>query len=1296
MRWKMLIAAFAFLLCAGLAVWYLNTASFHELVRSRLISRIEKATGMNCRIDRLSLNLFRGRFEIRGLELVPRARMAGSITLQAEEIRASLSLSSFWRFRVRLDELSVLRPYLELISSGSRSSWNPEGMLKTLKASFRLEAAKVAVQEGRFHLDSRTIPLNLSLEDLDCQIRYAEKRPSYKIHLAYRQSRVFYKRRDIVHGLDTRLDLSVQGIEIESYEFRHGTSLLRGHGSIGDWASPAILLYANGVVSAKDFTLAHPSLSEGRGDVNVQADFRRDKDGIRSKGTFSAPGGGYRRMNYRDLAGAYEIARDVLHLRNVTGRIARGSFRINGDIQLRETREAPNRVNVTTSKVPLVEAGRLLNLPLENFENTADATAALLWHPGRRDFRADCSVTLHGLTDAEAARAKGTLLGGNIQFTAYEGGAVHISSASLSSPSTSLQTSGGEEAVFRVRLATTRPAEPLDLLSGFSPRVADLCARQPDLRNMAGSYEVEGDVRVKSASDIEFEGKVAVRDGQLRSYRVDDLSARVLFSSPRLDVRSLSVRRGTQSVAGELDLGLAGMERISSLRFQGTLHGISLADLKDLGVESPQVAGILDASGSVWYSDGIWEGDGEIIAEKGSFKGERFDRLRIRAQIADQQLRLTRAEATRGVARFSAQGVVDLKTRQLNLTTTLDGFSLDQIPAVQERALPVQGRVRATGVLKGTPDNPSFSGAFDLESLHYGSWNLGRGKGRVEFSQGMVRGNAAIQSKFGSLTAQGSISTISGYPGKAVLEFKDLDVQRIFTGRTPSYLEGLSTALQGKIDVDGEFQDPARLKIRGEVDGARFKVLDYELHNEGSIEFTVLNRNFRAQRIHFVGEGTSLALSGTVPLDDSARLDLNLSGSLNLRLLEGLEGNLRTGGTAALNIRASGAKKNPQFIGRVTLRDAAFEHAELPFRMSGMQGDIVFSRNLIRLESVRGTAASGTVQLSGVLEHQNAVLRSVNMGISIRNARVLYPEGFRSVVNAELLLSGNRELQILSGDIDVLRSEYVRSFNLLGQFGGRGVAQPGTFTTNPALMGLRLNVEIRSDNGLVIDNELAKVRGNLGLTLGGTSAYPYLTGRAEVVEGTIFFRGSRFEILHATADFVDRTRINPVLEIRAEADVKSYRLILDAVGTMDHLNLNVSSDPPMSTVEILSLLTTGTTGAETETSRGETQAVGMTAASVLSENLTGVIGKRVQRVFGLESFRVDPFLAGVESDPTARVTISERLSKDLVITYSRNLSTSQEQIVVIEYDISRNLSVVATRDEDGKYGLDFRFRKRLR
>jgi len=131
-------------------------------------------------------------------------------------------------------------------------------------------------------------------------------------------------------------------------------------------------------------------------------------------------------------------------------------------------------------------------------------------------------------------------------------------------------------------------------------------------------------------------------------------------------------------------------------------------------------------------------------------------------------------------------------------------------------------------------------------------------------------------------------------------------------------------------------------------------------------------------------------------------------------------------------------------------------------------------------------------------------------------------------------------------------------------------------------------------------------------------------------------------------------------------------------------------------VDIVTLLATGKARELGQNSRRQAEITGVSAASILSESLTGVIGKRVGRLFGLESFRVDPFLAGVENDPTARVTISERLSKDLTVTFSRNLSTDEEQIIVLEYDVNRNLSVIATRDEDGNFAMDFRFRRRFR
>jgi len=217
------------------------------------------------------------------------------------------------------------------------------------------------------------------------------------------------------------------------------------------------------------------------------------------------------------------------------------------------------------------------------------------------------------------------------------------------------------------------------------------------------------------------------------------------------------------------------------------------------------------------------------------------------------------------------------------------------------------------------------------------------------------------------------------------------------------------------------------------------------------------------------------------------------------------------------------------------------------------------------------------------------------------------------------------------------------------------------------------------------------------LRLRGTPAYPSLVGYMEANEGSIMFRGNRFEFVFARAEFYDRTRINPNLNARAEVDLKRYRLVLDVKGPLDKLVFNLTSDPPLSTVDAVSLLASGQRGGAAESDiRRQSEVAGLSAAGLLSEGITGGLSRQVERVFGFQNFRVDPFLAGADNDPTARVTITRRLSKDVVVTYSRNLSQSQEQIVILEFDVTKNLSIVATQDENGGYGLDFQFRKRIR
>jgi translocation and assembly module TamB len=64
--------------------------------------------------------------------------------------------------------------------------------------------------------------------------------------------------------------------------------------------------------------------------------------------------------------------------------------------------------------------------------------------------------------------------------------------------------------------------------------------------------------------------------------------------------------------------------------------------------------------------------------------------------------------------------------------------------------------------------------------------------------------------------------------------------------------------------------------------------------------------------------------------------------------------------------------------------------------------------------------------------------------------------------------------------------------------------------------------------------------------------------------------------------------------------------------------------------------------------------------------------------------------------PQARLTVEQQVSRDITLTYVTNLAQANQQIIRLEWNLSRTWSVVAVREENGVFGVDFFFKKRIR
>jgi translocation and assembly module TamB len=104
----------------------------------------------------------------------------------------------------------------------------------------------------------------------------------------------------------------------------------------------------------------------------------------------------------------------------------------------------------------------------------------------------------------------------------------------------------------------------------------------------------------------------------------------------------------------------------------------------------------------------------------------------------------------------------------------------------------------------------------------------------------------------------------------------------------------------------------------------------------------------------------------------------------------------------------------------------------------------------------------------------------------------------------------------------------------------------------------------------------------------------------------------------------------------------------------------------------------------------------MGASALLGQAIANPVAGRLQRFFGVSSLRIDPTISGVENNPQARLTLEQQVTPDITFTYITNVTSSNPQVVRMEWSLSKQWSVVALREENGLFGVDFFYKRRFK
>src|ERR1051326_2518683 len=160
---QMFVAAVLLGLAAS-AAWFFTSSTFNELVKSRIVLELERATGGRASVGSVRWNLSKLEFEARDITLHGKEENEAVPLLHVERIYLAGEVVSFFGRELRLNDLQAERPTIHLITYPDGSTNIPAPNRRALETPVErllaLAIGKTVVREGLLLWNERAIPFD--------------------------------------------------------------------------------------------------------------------------------------------------------------------------------------------------------------------------------------------------------------------------------------------------------------------------------------------------------------------------------------------------------------------------------------------------------------------------------------------------------------------------------------------------------------------------------------------------------------------------------------------------------------------------------------------------------------------------------------------------------------------------------------------------------------------------------------------------------------------------------------------------------------------------------------------------------------------------------------------------------------------------------------------------------------------------------------------------------------------------------------------------------------------------------
>ena len=787
---------------------------------------------------------------------------------------------------------------------------------------------------------------------------------------------------------------------------------------------------------------------------------------------------------------------------------------------------------------------------------------------------------------------------------------------------------------------------------------------------ITGWFETDNHITGTAANPI-IEGRAHLWDGSAYGKLVTNAFAKYNYQNDILELYRFDIEGYGATITG----GGTVSKEVINVDFEG--KNIDMGRL--LINTGYKVDGLVSGRGQITGSMDNPQFNGYISSDALSVNGELLNDIHGRV-YADKSVvnvqDFTFAEADGG--RYAVKGGMKFDdSRQLFGVLDVTNGSVKNLLNLLDRSNEhIDGKLNGSVEIGGTRDNPSVNVTGKINDVSIDEKIVGDATINASFANRKFKVTTLKLPVGDGLIAIGGTMDLDGQADLQVA-LKDVDIVPFL----PLIGKDIQATgwVTGVVNITGETKNP-KVELSSAIESGSFNGVGID---EGFVLATMQDQVIQIQRIQGAKSGYKLSVYGKIPLaaiftsgyipaNDSKSMDVTIDfNEADMAVIPLLTTSVKEAtGPLKGTVHITGTIDQPEAYGTVSVRNGTMKLSSVENQITGIDGDLIFSGQQGDFQS-RINMGKGSAGLAAKVNWSGHTLTNYKAAVQLEDLEVR-SEYVRGPLNGELYIADRDGLPTLIGTLNLEKIQFKIPLSLQSS---ESTKDMGVDVTVHAGKGVRL-----------YDRTLYNMFISGDVHFGGSLQNPTASGQFDVRNGTFKYLSHVFNITKGNAHFVGGSYL-PNLQLEAETNVSNYTIMLGVKGTVDHMDLSLSSNPTLSRKQIISMLTFGR-GADSNSSTLTNEDVNAVATAGLQMFAFGYVQDALQNTLGLD--RINITTGSIDPDePTNRDTasnynieIGKYVLPRVMLTYSQGINNKQNKYG-IEYSVKRNLKFTGWHTSKG-------------